>query len=498
MSSNVEYAIEQAQLSGGLQTQGDETPLKKHYALHDRPRVVVLGCGFAGLTFCKKFKANAEVVLIDRQNHHLFQPLLYQVAMAGLAVPEVAEPIRSIFRYRKDVFTVMEEVESIDLEAKRVDLRESSLEYTHLLIAMGGKTSYFGNDHWEKHAPGLKTVDDALRIRRQVLTNFERAETEADPAERSRLMTIVVVGGGPTGVELAGTMADLSRTLFRKDFRKINTANVRIILIDGGDRLLKSYPEDLSDSAKRQLEDIGVSVMLGSRVQDVDGQSVTLSTGERIETRSVLWGGGVNAVPVTQTLGIELERGGRIKVEPDLSVPGRPEVFAMGDIAWAVQDNGEPVPGVAPAAMQMGKHVAKLLMYEVNTGKALPADQREAFRYWDKGEMATIGRKKAVAWPFKKFKYSGFFAWLSWAFIHLAFLVGFRNRFVVLVQWFASYVAFRPGARIIFSPMERPRRRGITADKPVNVPGQASDTPAAAETQEDSSPEREPEAVSTR
>ncbi|MEM7682962.1 MAG: NAD(P)/FAD-dependent oxidoreductase [Planctomycetota bacterium] len=430
---------------------------RPYFPLHaGRPRVMVLGCGFGGLTFCRKFRGDAEVALIDRQNHHLFQPLLYQVAMAGLAVPEVAEPIRSIFRGRKNVFTAMDEVESIDLNARRVTLRHATLEYTHLVLALGGKTSYFGNDQWAEHAPGLKTVADALRVRSRLLTSFEHAETEPDARERRRLMTVVVVGGGPTGVELAGTVADLSRQIFRKDFRHINTTNTRVILVDGSERLLESYPPELSASAKKQIEGLGVQVMLETRVTDIDAESVTLDTGERIETRNVLWGGGVVAPALTRELGVELGPGGRVKVGPDLSVPGRPEVFVIGDIAWVTNDKGDPVPGVAPAAMQMGKHVAKVLRQEIAAG-ATPPDQRRKFAYWDKGTMATIGRRRAVAWV-GPLRFSGTLAWLAWAFIHLFFLVGFRNKIVTMVQWCFNYLAFRPGARILFSSDDAPQR----------------------------------------
>jgi len=437
--------------------QSDAPPVreKTHYPLNEgKPRVVVLGCGFGGLSFCLKFKGDAEVVLVDKHNHHLFQPLLYQVAMAGLSVPEVAEPIRSIFRNRRNVMTVMETVESIDLQRRRVELRQSSIDYTWLVLGLGGKVSYFGNDHWAQHAPGLKSVNDALRIRTKVLTSFERAETEIDPKERRRLMTIVVVGGGPTGVELAGTMAELARKTFKRDFRKINTSNTRIILIDGGDRLLGTYPPSLSESAKRQLEELGVQVMLETRVQDVDAQAVTLDTGERIETRNVLWGGGITANPVTQTLGIDLGPGGRIPVNDDQSIPGHPEAFAVGDIITLQMPDGGYAPGVAQNAIQGGAHVAELIDDEIKRGEARPPEQRPPYRYKDRGSMATIGRNKAVAWV-GKFKFSGFFAWLLWAVVHLFFLIGFRNKAVTLVQWMYSYALYRPGARIVFSPIDR-------------------------------------------
>ena len=323
------------------------------------------------------------------------------------------------------------------------------VQYDILVLAAGGITSYFGNDHWEKHAPGLKTLHDALRIRRRVLTAFEKAESTLDTREQERLMTIVVVGGGPTGVELAGAMGELVQIVFHKDFRRIDVRTARVILIESNDRLLKVYPEKLSISARQQLEQLGVEVRTGVRVSDVDAEGVNLSDGSRIETRNVLWGAGVGASPLTGPFAddAERDRGGRIKVLPDLSVPGHPDVFAIGDLANMDDKDGQPVPGVAPAAMQMGKHAARLVRDHFAKG-AVPPEQREAFDYLDKGSMATIGRKRAVAWV-GRLQISGFFAWLAWLGIHLMFLVTFRNKLSVLLQWFYSYLAFRRGARII-------------------------------------------------
>ncbi len=416
-----------------------------------KPRVVVIGCGFGGLSFAEAFRGNAEVLIIDQNNHHLFQPLLYQVAMAGLAVPDVAEPIRTIFAKRRNVGTLMAQVQDVDLNDRVVYTKEMGVEYDYLVLAAGGITSYFGNDEWAKWAPGLKNVEDALTIRRRILTSFEHAESSADPAEVRRLMTIVVVGGGPTGVELAGSMAELSKVVFKRDFRRINPADATVMLIDGGDRLLKAYPEELSAKAKEQLEGLGVQVMLGERVTDVENCCVHLKSGQRIETANVLWGGGINAVPLTQKLGVELGIGGRIKVEPDCSIPGYPDAFAIGDVAHLEQEkDGELVPWVAQGAMQMGEHVAKIIDLDlVQRMNSTRVEDRPAFSYWDKGSMATIGRRRAVAWV-KGLKFSGFPAWMLWLLVHLAFLIGFRNRLAVLFSWIYQYAMYKRGSRIIF------------------------------------------------
>ena len=416
-----------------------------------RPNVVVIGAGFAGLAFCKRFRGrpgNAEVVLIDRQNHHVFQPLLYQVAMAALSVTDIAAPIRSVVARRPDVTSLLADVTGIDPVAKRVHTSEGEVPYDYLVLAAGGRTSYFGNDHWEKHAPGLKTLEDALRIRRNVLTAFERAETTLDTEEQERLMTLVVVGGGPTGVELAGSMAELILQVFKRDFRRIDVKSARVILIESNPRLLKVYPESLSASARKQLESLGVEVRLGVRVSDVDARGVELNDGTRIETRNVLWGAGVAASPLTEAFpDAPRDRAGRIKVLPDLSVPGHPEVFAVGDLISLTDPDGQQVPGVAPAAMQTGQHAAKLIAAELSASPRPPAE-RPAFDYWDKGSLATIGRRRAVAW-FGKLRFSGLLAWLAWLGVHLMFLVTFRSKVSVLIQWAYAYLNFGRGARII-------------------------------------------------
>ena len=409
--------------------------------------MVVLGAGFGGLTFCKEFHhPDADVTLVDRTNHHLFQPLLYQVAACGLSAPEIAQPIRAILSDRPDITVLFDQVTNFDLARKKVVLEKNTLDYDYLVLAMGGRTGYFGHPKWEPFAPGLKTLDDALRIRSHILLAFEKAENETDTSEHDKLMTIVIVGGGPTGVELAGAFAELTRTVLKRDFRRIDPTQARIILIEGGPVLLSHLPTDLSLSAKHQLEALGVQVRTSTPVKDIRADEVELANGEIIRAGNILWAAGVSATTLTKRLGVELDRAGRVKVNPDLSVPGHPEVFAIGDLALVLKADGKPVPGVSPAAMQMGRHVARIVRDELRLG-AKPA-VRPAFRYRDKGTMATIGRSAAVA-MIGKIKLSGFPAWLAWLFIHLIFLIGFRNRLAVLFQWTYSYFSFRRSARII-------------------------------------------------
>ncbi|MFO1488824.1 MAG: NAD(P)/FAD-dependent oxidoreductase [Verrucomicrobiota bacterium] len=407
--------------------------------------VVVLGAGFGGLFFCLNFRSpGTRITLVDRTNHHLFQPLLYQVAACGLSAPDIAQPIRAILSDREDITVLFNRVTDIDLAQKRVMLESGVLDYTHLVIAMGGQTSYFGHPEWEQFAPGLKTLDDALRIRSRILLAFERAENESDPAERDRLLTIVVVGGGPTGVELAGAFAELTRTVLNRDFRRINPARARIILVEGSPKVLSHLPPELAASAQRQLEGLGVQVRNRIHVKAIRAGEVELDDGEVIRAGNILWAAGVSANPLTKRLGVETDRAGRVKVNPDLSLPGHPEVFAIGDLVSLLQPNGQPVPGVSPAAMQMGRHVAKILTREIR-GETSP---RQPFKYFDKGTMATIGRSAAVAW-IGKLKFSGLLAWLAWLFVHLIFLIGFRNRLVVLLNWAYSYFSFKRSARLI-------------------------------------------------
>lgn len=413
--------------------------------------VVVLGAGFGGLTFCQNFRhPDARITVVDRTNHHLFQPLLYQVAACGLSAPEIAQPIRGILSNRRDITVLFNKAVDFDLAKKRVILEKGELDYDYLVLGLGGQTGYFGHPEWEQFAPGLKTLDDALRIRSQILLAFEKAENETDPAERDRLMTIVVVGGGPTGVELAGAFAELARTVLNRDFRHIDPSKAHIILIEGSPTVLSHLPPDLSASAQRQLLSLGVQIRNNIHVKDIRAGEVELANGEIIRAGNIIWAAGVSATPLTKKLGVELDKAGRIKVNPDLSLPGHPEIFAIGDMALVLQENGKPVPGVSPAAMQMGKHVAKIIEDEISS-KVKPAT-RPVFKYWDKGTMATIGRSAAVAW-IGRFKFSGYPAWLAWLFIHLIFLIGFRNRLSVLFQWTWSYFSYKRSARIItYSP----------------------------------------------
>jgi NADH dehydrogenase len=408
--------------------------------------VVVLGAGFGGLTFCQHLKhANARITLIDRQNHHLFQPLLYQVATAGLSAPEIAQPIRAILRDHPNLTVLMEEVQDIRLAENTVVLGNDLLKYDYLVMALGGITTYFGHPEWEALAPGLKTLDDAVKIRREILLAFEKAETAHTAEERERLMTIVVVGGGPTGVELAGAFAELARHVLCRDFDRIDPRNARVIMIEASSVILSHLPHDLASRGQQQLEQLGVEVRTNTRVTAISPGCVETTTGP-IYAANVVWAAGVGATPLTKKLGVELDRAGRVKVLPDLSVPGFPNAFAIGDMTTLVDKNGVAVPGVSPAAMQEGRHVAKIIRDELDWPGAKPP--RPAFAYFDKGTMATIGRSAAVA-KIGDLEISGFSAWIAWLFVHLIFLVGFRNKIAVLMQWFYSYLAYRRGSRII-------------------------------------------------
>jgi NADH dehydrogenase len=411
------------------------------------PHIIVIGAGFAGLTFVREFPADlARITVIDRQNHHLFQPLLYQVATAGLSAIDIAQPVRAVFGSRPNLQVIMGAVTRIDLDANRVVHEHGELTYDYLLIAAGGVTTYFGHPEWEQFAPGLKSLDDALRIRRMILWSLERAETETDPLKREAAMTIVIVGGGPTGVELAGAFAELTRTVLNKDFDHIDPTKVRVLLIQGADRVLPSFPPELSAKAQEQLEKLGVEVWTGKRVEALRKNEV-VAAGKTIRSDNIIWSAGVGAASITSQLVVPKDRAGRIQVLPDLSVPGYPNVFALGDVAALTDANGVEVPGVAQGAMQMGRHAAKLLVRELRGEKFAPAG-REAFAYYDKGSMATIGRSAAVA-DIRGRKLSGFIAWLAWLAVHLLFLVGFRSKFSVLMQWIYSYFTYKRGARII-------------------------------------------------
>jgi len=419
--------------------------------------IVVLGAGFGGLTFCQAFNhPQARVTLVDRQNHHLFQPLLYQVATAGLSAPEIAQPVRSILSDRPSVTVLLDTVVDFNLAEKKVFLEKNTLAYDYLVLALGGVTSYFGHPEWEQFTPGLKSLDDALRIRRRILLAFEKAENETDAAARDRLMTIVVVGGGPTGVELAGAFAELVRRVLRKDFRRIDPAQARVILIEGGPRVLAHLPQGLSASAQRQLEKLGVEVRVGVKVKTITQGRVEPENGRIIEAENIIWAAGVSASALTQKLRTELDHAGRVKVKPDLSLPGHPEVFAIGDMALVLDQDGKPVPGVSPAAMQMARKIARIIRDELDLGAGHSA--RPPFKYWDKGTMATIGRSAAVA-KIGKLEFTGFLAWIAWLFVHLIFLIGFRNKLAVLLQWTYSYLAYKRGARIVTGLSEAARSK---------------------------------------
>ena len=417
-----------------------------------KKKIVVLGAGFGGLAFTKALKhPNAEVVLIDRQNHHLFQPLLYQVATAGLAMPDIAEPVRSIFRKRSDVTVLMEKVSGIDVRSKQVFLEQSSpIDYDYLIIGLGMVNAYFGHDEWACHSIGLKSLDEARRVRRRVLHAFERAEATADAESRNRLMTTVVIGGGPTGVEMAGAISELTKRVFKKDFRSIRPEESRVVLVEAADRLLGTYTNPSSEKALEGLRELGVEVILKSPVQDVRDGEVELED-QTIQAESIIWTAGVQANPVLRDLPAEFDRQGRISVEADTSLPGFPEVFVIGDVANLTDAAGKQVPGVSPAAMQMGSYAAKIITKELREKRAIPTDERKPFKYLDKGTMATIGRSKAVA-EVAGLKFSGLFAWILWLAVHLIFLVGFRNRAAVLLQWAYAYIGYKPGARVFDLP----------------------------------------------
>jgi len=408
------------------------------------PHIVVLGAGFGGLQFCRKMRNQpVKITLIDRQNHHLFQPLLYQVATAGLSAPEIAAPIRTIFAKQRNLRVLLDETTAIDPEVGKVFLRETGeMTYDHLVLAVGAHTTYYGNDAWAKFAPGLKTLDDATRIRDNVLLAFEEAERERDSEMRKKLMRIVVVGGGPTGVELAGAFAELSKKVLARDFKNIDVGEAEIILLEVSPRIMTPFSEKLSESARCQLEQLGVEVRLNQKLRTIKKGRVELEDGF-LEAGNIIWGAGVQASPVCKTLDVETDKAGRIMVEPDLRIPGYPKIFAIGDIVNLKDREGKPVPGVSPAAMQMGRYVAKVIKAE-QSAKTAP----KPFKYINKGNMATIGRSHAIA-EIGKLELSGFPAWIAWLIVHLIFLVGFRNKIAVLLQWFYSYVTFRRGARII-------------------------------------------------
>ncbi len=418
------------------------------------PHVVIVGGGFGGLAAARALaRERVRVSVIDRHNHHLFQPLLYQVAMAGLSPGEIAYPIRAILRRQANADVWLGEVTAVDVAERKIEIRGASpISYDALIVAAGVRHSYFGRDDWERFAPGLKSLQDGLEIRRRMLLAFERAEHESDPATRRRLLTFAIVGAGPTGVELAGALGDIARTVLVSDFRSIDPREATIVLIEGGPRILETFPESLSAKAAASLERLGVTVRTGSRVTNVDAGGVEVGS-ERIEAATVLWAAGVAASPLAKTLGVPLDRAGRVIVEPDLSIPGRPEVFVIGDLSSYSHQGGKPLPGVAPAAMQQGRHAAANAVRWLSGRATLP------FRYVDKGNLATIGRASAVA-DFGRVRISGLLAWLLWTVVHIAFLIGFRSRVVVLFEWAWSYFTSQRGARLITGEIAPPAAPG--------------------------------------
>lgn len=389
-----------------------------------------------------------QITLIDRRNYHTFQPLLYQVATAGLSPGEIATPIRWILRGRRNVEVLMGEVQDFDLSRRVVKLSDMEIPYDYLILPAGASHAYFGHDEWEPFAPGLKTIEDALEIRRRVLLSFELAERQAASGGEQMPLNFVVVGGGPTGVELAGTLADIARRVLANEFHSIDPRQTRILLLEGGPRVLPSYPEDLSRSAEEQLRQLGVEVRTSALVTGVSAASVTIGE-TRVPAAVILWAAGVAASPLGKKLGVPVDRAGRVLVNPDLSIPGHPEVFVIGDLASLKDKNGKPLPGVAPVAIQQGAATAR------NIARELKGESRQNFEYFDKGSLATIGRSAAVA-QFGKIHISGFAAWLSWLFVHIFFLIGFRNRIIVLIQWAWSYFTAERGARLITGDTQLP------------------------------------------
>ena len=405
--------------------------------------IVLVGAGFVGMNAAKDLAKSSKLHLtvIDRSNHHLFQPLLYQVAAAGLSPAEIAVPIRSLFSNQDNVKVVQDKIISVNPKTKKVTGANGEYPYDYLILAAGATHNYFGNEHWETRAPGLKTLSQATEIRRRIMTAFEKAEVELDPEERKKLLTFVVVGGGPTGVELAGAIGEMTRYTLARDFRSIDPKLTRIILVEAGPRILASFDSGLSSLATRDLESLGVQVWTGSIVSDMNEENILVGK-ERISAATVLWAAGTRASKIGEQMKVDLDSQGRIKVKSDLSLKGHPEVFVAGDQACTIGKNGQPLPSTAPVAMQQGRFIAKSILAD------LSSKPRKAFSYLDKGQMATIGRKKAIV-EVGSLRFGGFVAWVAWLFIHIFYLSGFKNRILVLIQWGYSYFSFARGARLI-------------------------------------------------
>ncbi|MEY2526429.1 MAG: hypothetical protein QOE73_1200 [Verrucomicrobiota bacterium] len=417
-----------------------------------KPRVVIIGAGFGGLEAAKKLSGQAvRVTVVDRTNYHLFQPLLYQVATAALSPADIAAPVRGVLSKSKNMEVILAEVQSIDVNAKKVKMVDGELDYDYLILATGARHSYFGHPEWERLAPGLKSLEDAVEIRRRILLAFEYAEKISDEAARKAAMTFVIIGGGPTGVEMAGAISEIARYTLAKDFRHIDPSQARVILIEGEPRVLAAFPEDLQISAMKQLVDLGVEVRTGIHASNLSEQGLQIGD-EFIPCRVKIWAAGNNASIVGRSLGVPVDRVGRVIVNKDLTIPDHPEVQVIGDLANFSHQTGEPLPGVSPVAMQQGRHAARNILAMIDDRKP------QRFWYFDKGSMATIGRNKAVA-DLKLIHLSGIPAWLAWLFVHVIFLVGFRNRLAVLFQWAWAYLSFNKGARLItrnFQSEQRP------------------------------------------
>ncbi len=416
--------------------------------MEKRSHVVIVGGGFGGLYAARALKkAVVQVTLVDRRNHHLFQPLLYQVATAALSPGDIAYPIRAILRRQWNARVLLGEAVSVDLPSRSLQLKDGILHYDYLILATGASHAYFGHEDWEAYAPGLKSLEDALEIRRRILLAFEKAERETDEGRRQALLTFVIVGGGPTGVELAGAIAEISRQVLVSDFRNINPREAHVLLLEAGPRILAAFPEELSAAAEASLLKLGVGIRKNCPVTSIEPGLVGLATGTfRAET--VLWAAGVQASPLARSLGVPLDRVGRVLVEKDLTIPGHPEAFVIGDLAAFTYQTGKPLPGVSPVAIQQGIHAAR------NIQRAVRGEPTAPFHYWDKGNLATIGRAHAVA-DFGRIRISGLIAWLAWLFVHIFFLIGFRNRFIVIFEWAWAYFTFQRGARLITGDIDK-------------------------------------------
>lgn len=433
--------------------------------------MVIVGGGFGGLWAARELALlPVKVTLIDRSNHHLFQPLLYQVAMAGLSPAEIAVPIRSLVKEHRNISVLLDEVTGIDLARQEV-IAGQSYHYDHLILAAGARTSWFGHDEWAEHALGLKDLDDAVEIRRRVLVSFETAERETDPALKKKLITFVVIGGGPTGVEVAGALAELSRYVLASDFRSIDARAARVVLLEAGPTILGTFDPELQKKAREQLEELGVEVKLNTKVTDIDRQGVQLGA-DRIDASVTVWAAGVRAASIADSLKVPLDRAGRVIVEKDCSIPGHKNAYAIGDVACFYGEDGKALPGVSPVAMQQARFVSKMIEYH------LAGRPREQFRYFDKGSMATIGRSRAIA-QVGKLRLSGFQAWLAWLVVHVFYLIGFKNRLFVLFSWAWSYFTYKRGARLItgkiLSPFSRTRRSTTEGTLPAASPPTTTD-----------------------